>query len=148
MKKILFILALISVSLAMFGCSKEKAIEKSLYKKGGEWNIDIYNTEIFDQSTDTMMYSEYTTNAGSIEFSENGTVIWKITLGETPTYYGGNWINSEDQITMIINGDVEFYKLVEHSKEKISLTREVIEDSDGDGFFIRQNSEIELTKVK
>jgi hypothetical protein len=147
MKKISFILALVSISLVIFSCSKEKAIEKSLYKNGGEWNIDIYNTEIFDQAADTLMYSEYTTNAGSIEFSENGTVIWKITLSETPTYYGGNWINSEDQITMIIDGEVEFYKLVEHSKEKISLTREVIEDSDGDGFFIRQNSEIELTKV-
>jgi hypothetical protein len=148
MKKIAFILALVFVSLGMFGCSKEKAIEKSLYKNGGEWKIDVFNTEIFDQSNDTLMYSEYTTNAGSIEFYENGTVIWKITLSGTPNYFGGNWINSEDQITMIINGSVEFYKLVEHSKEKISLTREVIEDSDGDGFFIRQTSEIELTKVK
>lgn len=148
MKKIAFILALVFVSLGILGCSKEKAIEKSLYKNGGEWKIDIYNTEIFDQSTDTLMYSEYTTNAGSIEFYENGTVIWKITLSGTPNYFGGNWINSEDQITMIINGSVEFYKLVEHSKEKISLTRDVIEDSDGDGVFIRQNSVLELTKVE
>ena len=148
MKKASFILALVSISLVIFSCSKEKAIEKSLYKNGGEWNIDIYNTEIFDQAADTLMYSEYTTNAGSIEFYENGTVIWKITLSGTPNYSGGNWTNSEDQITMIINGLVEFYDLVEHSKEKISLTRNVIEDFDGAGFFIRQNSVLELTKIK
>lgn len=51
-------------------CKKEDKIEKNLWSKGGDWNIDKYNE---NYSFDGENYSETRYNFGTLKFEKDGS---------------------------------------------------------------------------
>ncbi|RYM32993.1 hypothetical protein ERX46_13155 [Brumimicrobium glaciale] len=69
MKRLLFILLALFV---LFSCSKEKKIERNLWKNGGKWDIVKYE-EIVTSTWPANEKNEVNENIGILQFEKDGT---------------------------------------------------------------------------
>jgi len=119
MKKINIALLSLLVVFVLASCSKEKRIEKSLYKKGGEWSVSSYKQESYTNGS--LDYSDTYANAGTMDFSKSGTLVWTFTLDGYTDVYGGSWSNTEDKLTIIIDGEGIVFDIKERSRKSMML---------------------------
>lgn len=127
--KILFLFAILSVALA--ACSKEKKIERALIKKDGKWTVTSidYKYYVNNQLQSSANYP----NAGTIEFSKKGSFVMTVTLSGSPQNAGGTWTNSEDNITLIANGETTVLKITDGpKKDKMTLVETNYDNSTGE----------------
>jgi hypothetical protein len=123
MKKINFLLmGLIIVGTTLVSsCKKEVRIEKNLWKKGGEWNIEslvVKQTSTYAPDNFDETYYNY----GTFNFKENGNGNYTITVNGD--FYAGSLThsNTEDKLTLIIDNDVRVFDIVEWEKNKMKIT--------------------------
>lgn len=127
--KILFLFAILSVALA--ACSKEKKIERALIKKDGKWTITSVDYKYYVNNE--LQASSNSTNAGTIEFNKKGSFVMTVTLSGSPQNAGGTWTNSEDNITLIANGETTVLKITDGpKKDKMTLVETNYDNSTGE----------------
>lgn len=114
-----FIYALLIVFIGLSSCSKDKRIERRLARKDGKWNITSMTYQYYIGNT--LMDSEAYTNAGSFVFNDNGSVIYNYSYDGDSGSEGGTWTNTEDDVTMIFDGEVVVMKIDDESKKKMTL---------------------------
>lgn len=127
--KILFLFAILSVALA--ACSKEKKIERALIKKDGKWTITSVDYKYYVNNE--LQASSNSPNAGTIEFNKKGSFVMTVTLSGSPQNAGGTWTNSEDNITLIANGETTVLKITDGpKKDKMTLVETNYDNSTGE----------------
>lgn len=127
--KILFLFAILSVVLA--ACSKEKKIERALLKKDGKWTITSVDYKYYVNNE--LQASANYPNAGTIEFNKKGSFVMTVTLSGSPQNAGGTWTNSEDNITLIANGETTVLKITDGpKKDKMTLVETNYDNSTGE----------------
>lgn len=119
------IIGLLFVGLSgLTSCKKESKIERNLWNKGGEWNIDKYQ-ENYGFGADP--YSETRYNFGTIKFEKDGN--GKITLKDEGETFSNlfTYKNTDNSLTltykegqMHYEGDVDNFTL-DWEKDKIEL---------------------------
>ena len=132
MKKINFLaLSIVFIGLiTLSSCSKETRIEKNLWKKGGEWNIESFSAK----QTSTFApdnFDETLVNIGTYTFNENGTGIYK-NIGELePLSF--TYSNTENKLSFTIGNNSQVYDIVEWKKDniKFSYTENFYDGVDG-----------------
>jgi hypothetical protein len=132
MKKFNFLaLSIVFIGLiTLSSCSKETKIEKNLWKKGGEWNVESFSAK----QTSTFApdnFDETLVNIGTYTFNENGTGIYK-NIGELePLSF--TYSNTENKLSFTIGTDSQVYDIVEWKKDniKFSYTENFYDGVDG-----------------
>ena len=132
MKKINFLaLSIVFIGLiTLSSCSKETRIEKNLWKKGGEWNVESFSAK----QTSTFApdnFDETQVNIGTYTFYEDGKGIYKHNaelLSGAFTYS-----NTENKLSFTIGTDSQVYDIVEWKKDniKFSYTENFYDGVDG-----------------
>lgn len=103
MKKV-FILAFLPVlMISIQSCSKEKRLEKALYKKDGNWNVKSAEWSQVTQSSSSgqSVVTGSSTDAGTFEFDESGSGSYSITLGTETYAQSFNWTVSEEEFSIV-----------------------------------------------
>ncbi len=114
------ILMLLATVFVLGACSKEKRVERWMYRKDGKWNIVSQTYQYYDNGT--LVDSEAYTNAGSFVFDKKGSVVYNYNYGGDSGSQGGSWSNSKESITFIFDGEVLEMKISDESKKKMTLT--------------------------
>jgi hypothetical protein len=132
MKKINFLaLSIVFTGLiTLSSCSKETKIEKNLWKKGGEWNIESYSTK--QTSTFSPDNYDYTqVNIGTHTFNENGTGSYIINGQLEPGSF--TYSNTENKLTYTFGNESRTYDIVEWKRNNIkySYTENFYDGVDG-----------------
>jgi len=123
MKKINFLLiAIIFVGTTLVSsCKKEDKIEKNLWKKGGEWNIESFVSKLIS-TYQPDLFDETVYNIGTYTFNENGSGSYLITydgFSETETF---TYSNTEDKLTFIIDNEAKVFDIIESEKNEIKIS--------------------------
>ena len=121
MKKINFLaLSIVFIGLiTLSSCSKEKKIEKNLWKKGGEWNIESRTgkqTSIFAFNN----FDGTQVNVGTYTFYKDGTGSYKHNaelLSGAFTYS-----NTENKLTIVMENVSRAYEIVEWKKNNLKIS--------------------------
>lgn len=134
MKKFNFLALSIVFSglMALTSCKKETRIEKNLWKNGGEWNIELFSAK--QTSTYTFDNFDYSyANFGTFTFNENGTGVYKFIEDNEIITGAHTYSNTEDKLTMTLDGETKVYDIVEWKKNnmKISYTESFYEGVNG-----------------
>jgi hypothetical protein len=97
-------------------CSKEDRIEKNLWNKGGDWNME--SLTVNQTSTNSIdNYSEAYLNARTFLFKEDGSGFVTFTVdGDTETV-AFTYSNTEDKLTLIIDNEARVFDLVWEKNE-------------------------------
>ncbi len=115
--------SILSLILLLVSCSKEKQIARHLGKKNGEWNIEQYNSENYENGV--LKSSTSAENVGSFIFDSQRV---KITL-EAPNVpfqkYTSAWSNTKKTLTISSVGFPLVFIIVSESKKEITLLNEV-----------------------
>src|SRR5688572_18060881 len=92
---LLFTSAFIAVLLV--GCSKDKQLEKMLYKKDGTWNISSVSWEKVQQNNSGQtVKTGISTNAGTFTFDKDGSGSYNYTIDNTSYSKTFSWtVNNE-----------------------------------------------------
>ena len=113
---------LFASSVFISSCKKEVKIEKNLWKKGGEWNIESFYS--MQESTFKPDNFESTfNNIGTYSFNEDGTGSYLITIDEYSEYAAFNYSNTENNITFIIDNEAKVFEIVEWKKNEMKMKR-------------------------
>ena len=122
MKKINFLaLGIVFIGLiTLSACSKEKKIEKNLWKNGGEWNIESFNV-IQTSTYASDNFEESYANVGTYTFNENGTGVVKLIIDEFIETSAFTYTNTENQLMITIDNDTQYYNLIEWEKDKMKI---------------------------
>lgn len=123
-------------------CKKEDRIEKNLWNKGGEWNID--RLSVTQVSTDPIdNYNETLGNVGTITFNENGSGLFTYTVdGDTDTE-AFTYSNTEDKLTLVFGNDVREFNM---TWEKDNITLNITDNYTSNGESITYTETMELKK--
>lgn len=103
MKIITKIFAITFITILFFACSKDKKIEKTLYKKDGVWNVSSVEYTYTNQNLTTLAQTVLTgtaKDAGTFTFSKDGDVSYDFTFegrNKTGTY---NYTVSDGSISV------------------------------------------------
>ena len=118
-------------------CSKEDRIEKNLWNKGGDWNME--SVTINQTSTNTAdNYSETIPNAGSFLFKEDGSGIATYTADGDPEILPFNYTNTEDKLTLIIGSEARVFDL-DWEKNEINIAITENFTSDGESITYKES---------
>lgn len=131
MKNVTKLLLLLSVfAIGFSSCSKEKRIEKHLYSKSGKWNNTLYEYKYYQDGTleGTTNYS----NAGFIEFKENGTYVWTFAVNGNTDVSPGTWTNTDTQLSLTEGGSTTVWQILEESKKTLKIEYTEINTEFGD----------------
>lgn len=136
MKRINFILiGLFFVgSILLSSCNKESKIEKNLWNKGGEWNIE----SLVAKQTSTYApdnFEETIYNFGTYTFKKDGS--GNYTTPAAGFDYGAfTYSNTEDKFTLIIDNQAQVFDIVEWEKNTMKIsTTENFSNSVGSGTY-------------
>jgi hypothetical protein len=119
MKNLKFIPFLMVIFLLATSCSKEKKIEKNLYKKEGKWNITTFTYSEFENNV--LVDKETYGNVGSFVFNKNKTGIMTTNFDGDVYSEAFTWTNSENEITIISGNDAIIFKIISESKKSMEL---------------------------
>lgn len=131
--------ALVGVGL-LSSCKKENRIERNLWKKGGEWNIESFassQTSTYEPDNFDATISNY----GTITFKEDGEGNYTFTAdGYTETGIF-NYSNTEDELTLIIDNQARVFDIIEWEKNEMIITFEEsfvenVDNNAGSGTYI------------
>lgn len=123
MKKINFLLIglLVVGTVLVSSCKKEAKIEKSLWNKGGEWNIEsLVANQTSTNPADN--FDETVSNYGTYTFKKDGSGNYTITVDgdfEAGTF---TYSNTEDKLTLIVNNQTRVFDIIEWEKTKIKIS--------------------------
>lgn len=124
-----FILALMPLFIGISSCSKEKQIERRLQKKDGVWNIETITYEEYEDNV--LIETEIQNNAGTFTFDESTIVITFTEPNGSSDTFGGTWSNSDETVTIIVDGEALVMDVSDDSKKEITLTGEDIYSGGG-----------------
>jgi hypothetical protein len=120
MKRLLFILLALFV---LFSCSKEKKIERNLWKNGGKWDIVKYE-EIVTSTWPANEKNEVNENIGILQFEKDGTGWMLDSDGYDAQKLNFKYTNSETELIL------DFYEYnstrtydLDWKKNSFTLTR-------------------------
>ena len=111
--------ALFVGAVLLTSCSKEVKIERNLWKKGGEWNIESYDySSVTTNSSNTININ--VENCGTMTFNKEGGGSYVINIigSESGTL---TYSNTADQLTLTIDGSTSTYDMT-WEKDNITLT--------------------------
>jgi hypothetical protein len=122
MKKINFLaLSIVFIGLiTLSSCSKETKIEKNLWKKGGEWNIESFNVKQTSTYASDNFEESYA-NVGTYTFNENGTGTVKLIIDEFIETSAFTYTNTENQLMITIDNETQYYNLIEWEKDNMKI---------------------------
>lgn len=103
MKKTAILLSTGLIMALAVSCSKEKQLEKTLYKKDGNWSVKSAEWSQVSQSSSSgqTVVTGSSTDAGTFFFNENNGGSYSLTLG-TETYAESfTWSVSDENISVI-----------------------------------------------
>ncbi|PWH86190.1 hypothetical protein [Brumimicrobium oceani] len=119
MKKVLFIAL---ASLLFVACSKEKRIEKNLWKKGGEWNIESAQETYKNQEDPSQNYSETYLNYGTLQFDKDGSGSMTFTDGNSAYSEKITYTNTETELTIFDSEGAGTVFDLDWERNEITLT--------------------------
>lgn len=108
--------------LVLTSCSKETKIERNLWKKGGEWNIEKYDYS----STSTNGSNNISINlkdCGNVTFNKDGSGEFTASFFGTTETDAMTYTNTEDQLTLTVDGSTTTYDM-SWEKDNITLTNQ------------------------
>lgn len=122
MKRINFLLIGLLVIGTTFvsSCKKEAKIEKNLWNKGGEWNIE----SVVAKQTSTFApdnFDETIYNYGTFTFKKEGNGNYTITVDGDSESGTLTYSNTEDKLTLIIDNEARVFDIVEWEKNKMKI---------------------------
>lgn len=134
---------LVFVGIGLFtSCKKETKIEKNLWNKGGEWNIERLDVkQVSTNPSDS--YEETAYSYGSYTFNKDGSGSFTLTVDggiETGTF---TYSNTENQLTLIIDNSLRVFEM---DWSKNSLTISITENFTSSGEFISYTQKLTLKK--
>lgn len=136
MKKTINLITIIAVLFAFVGCSKERKIEKNLWKKGGDWEITQYISHYGSYNPaingGVNPQSEIYNNCGSMHFGKDGSGTVSLTIDGSTETYSFTYSNTENTLTLIIDGSAQIYDL-DWSKDVATFSYDKTAN-DPDGF--------------
>jgi hypothetical protein len=107
---------LLSASLILLSCSKAKKVEKNVI---GTWNISEFYNSVQTTTQDSTYFSDGTAyNIGSLTFNNDGTGNSNTTAWGNETF---NWSNDKENIYLETNNNIDTFKIIEISKNKLIL---------------------------
>ncbi len=135
MKK-LVLLPLLMFAL-LISCSKEKKIERNLYRKDGLWEISNIRAELYN-SSNRLLYSESYNNAGTIVFNKDGSGRATELINNRTYMYEFEWTNTDKEIFITIPNKVtERYKILDESKNSLEIQKkEPIDNTPSSSLFV------------
>lgn len=140
--RFLVIAIVIAGTTIISSCKKEDRIEKNLWNKGGEWNIDRLSvTQVSTDPTDS--YNEILGNVGTITFNENGSGLFKYTVYGDTDIEAFTYTNTEDKLTMVFGNDVREFSM---TWEKDNITLNATDNYTSNGESITYTEKLELKK--
>jgi len=123
-------------------CSKEDRIEKNLWNKGGDWNME--SVTINQTSTDPIdNYSETIPNAGSLLFKEDGSGIATFTADGDTEILPFTYSNTEDKLILTIDGETRPFEM---TWEKNEIDLAITENYTANGATITYKENYSLKK--
>jgi hypothetical protein len=112
---------LIASTAILTSCKKEAKIERNLWNKGGEWNVEsLYAKQVSTNSADNFEETIY--NYGTFTFKKDGSGNYTITVDgdfEAGTF---TYSNTEDKLTLIINNQARVLDIVEWEKNNMTIS--------------------------
>ena len=106
--------------ITLSSCSKETKIEKNLWKKGGEWNIESFNVKQTSTYASDNFEESYA-NVGTYTFNENGTGTVKLIIDEFIETSSFTYTNTENQLMITIDNETQYYNLIEWEKDNMKI---------------------------
>jgi len=125
--KTLSMLALFIGAVALTSCSKEKKIERNLWKGSGEWNIENYDYSSSDGSSNITLNLE---DCGTVLFLKDGTGVLTTTFFGSTETESMTYTNTEDELSVTSDGSTTTYDL-DWEKNSIKLNRSETSTSGG-----------------
>lgn len=119
MKRTYILTVLMGLLFIVASCAKDKRIERRLTKKDGKWNIKTMTYQYYADGVQEDSFNF--NNAGSFVFDDKGSVIYNYSYDGDSGSQGGTWTNTEDEITMIFDGEVLKMKIEDDSKKEMKL---------------------------
>jgi len=125
MKRINFLLIvfLIAGTAIFTSCKKETKIERSLWNKGGEWNVEkLYNKQTSPNPDPSYNFEETIYDYGTYSFDKDGSGEYTITVDgdfEEGTF---TYSNTEDELTLIIISEPLVYDILEWEKDEMTIS--------------------------
>lgn len=119
-----FLLILSVFAIALSSCSKEKKITRNITKKGGEWRVVSHTSKYYYNDTyDPDKSYVLAENQGSFTFDDNGEVTQSFYYSVTGSMMTvkGAWTNTEDELTISMEGLYYQYKILAESKKGLRL---------------------------
>lgn len=145
MKRINFLLiGLFIVGTALVSsCKKEAKIEKNLWNKGGEWNIEsLVANQTSTNSSDN--FNETVYNYGTFTFKKDGNGNYTITVDGDFEAGTLTYSNTEDKLTLIINNQARVFDILEWEKDKMKIS--ITENFTSNGESITYKETLNLKK--
>jgi len=90
------------VGIVLLACSKDKRIEKVVYKKDGNWKVSTIEwNQILQTQNGQSITSGTSTNVGEFTFDESGSGSYNFTIADSNVYAETfNWAVSDENISI------------------------------------------------
>lgn len=114
MKTLKLFTAFLLVTLVITSCSKENRIEKNLWKKGGDWNINYYSYSYGSDNPTSPIFPVEThayDNCGSFHFGKDGSGTITFTGDGSTETAAFTYSNTENELTIIVDNVAQVYKM-------------------------------------
>jgi hypothetical protein len=144
MEKVSFLLTVLLVTTAaLTSCKKESRIEKNLWNKGGEWNIEsVQSVQVSTNSADNFEETVY--DYGTFEFEKDGSGNYEITVNGSNDTGTFTYSNSEDELTLIIDNQARIFEITEWEKNEMTIS--IVENFTSSGESITYTETLSLKK--
>jgi len=147
MKKLKFVLisSFIAALIMFASCSKEDKIEKNLWNKGGEWNIQsLESIQVSTNPADN--YNETLYNFGTFIFREDGSGTYTITFDGDVETENFNYFNTEYKLSLVINSEARVFDILDWEKGKIKIS--ITDNYKSNGHTVTYTETLNLVKRK
>ncbi|MBX7093350.1 MAG: hypothetical protein K1X56_01415 [Flavobacteriales bacterium] len=116
MKKFFMITGLLMMTAMMItSCSKEKQLERRMFKKGGDWNVASLRSIEYEDGV--LLYDDNYTNCGTFHFGKDGKGNYTINVAGMTDSGNFTWSNDETKITI----DADVYTVVKNEKDAVTI---------------------------
>jgi hypothetical protein len=144
MSKIKIIVSLTVFSLLITACSKDKSLERKLYKKEGMWKIVTY---FLKKTVNGAVIEEYNfSNAGSVEFDDDGTGERKISYAGYKEESDFLWEVKSEKLLVTQNGSIDEFKITKESKKDFNFDRNATVTENGSAVVVIEKYALQRIK--